>query len=93
LQQAGFYVRVKSKNPAVKDRVLAMNSALDRNLVKVNAKRCPNVAECLEQQVYKNGEPDKSSGNDHQNDATTYPIAYEMPIVKPVASVDFAFAI
>jgi len=93
LQQAGFYVRVKSKNPAVKDRVLAMNSALDRNLVKVNAKRCPNVAECLEQQVYKNGEPDKSSGNDHQNDATTYPIAYEMPIVKPVASVEFAFAI
>ena len=93
LQQAGFYVRVKSKNPAVKDRVLAMNSALDRNLVKINAKRCPNVAECLEQQVYKNGEPDKKSGNDHQNDATTYPIAYEMPILKPVAKVDFAFAI
>lgn len=93
LQQAGFYVRAKSKNPAVKDRVLAMNGALDRNMVKINATKCPTAAECLEQQVYKNGEPDKSSGNDHQNDATTYPIAYEMPIVKPVAQVSVAFAI
>lgn len=92
LQQAGFYVRAKSKNPAVKDRILAFNGALDRNAVKINARKCPTVAECLEQQVYKNGEPDKSSGNDHQNDATTYPIAYEMPIVKPVAQVNVAFA-
>jgi hypothetical protein len=45
----------------------------------------------LNNKPYKNGEPDKKSGNDHQNDATTYPIAYEMPIVKPVANVKFAF--
>jgi hypothetical protein len=51
------------------------------------------VASCLEQQVYRNGEPDKTSGVDHQNDATTYPIAYEMPILRPVANVDFNFAL
>lgn len=93
LEQAGFWVRVNKRNPMVKDRILAMNSALEQGRVRINSKRCPTTAECLEQQVYKNGEPDKSSGNDHQNDATTYVIAYEMPIVKPVANVRFSFAV
>ena len=92
LEQAGFRVRVNSKNPSVKDRILAMNAALDSRRVFINHNACPVVADCLEQQAYKNGEPDKSSGNDHQNDATTYPIAYEMPIVKPVANVGFTFS-
>ena len=91
LEQAGFIVRAKKTNPAVKDRVLAMNAALEAGRIKINDSACPDVANCLEQQSYKNGEPDKKSGNDHQNDATTYPIAYEMPIVKPVANVKFAF--
>lgn len=92
LQQAGFYVRAKKTNPAVKDRVTATNAAFESGRIRVNDTLCPTVANCLEQQAYKNGEPDKTSGNDHQNDATTYPIAYEMPIVKPVANVPFAFA-
>lgn len=91
LEQAGFIVRAKKTNPAVKDRVLAMNAALESGRIMINDSACPDVANCLEQQSYKNGEPDKKSGNDHQNDATTYPIAYEMPIVKPVANVRFAF--
>ena len=93
LEQAGFFVRVNKRNPMVRDRILAMNAALEAGRVKVNAAKCPVTAECLEQQVYKNGEPDKSNGRDHQNDATTYPIAYEMPVVKPVASVPFKFAL
>ena len=35
----------------------------------------------------KNGEPDKQGGFDHQNDATGYPIAFEMPVKRPVANV------
>lgn len=93
LEQAGFLLRVNKRNPAVKDRIMAMNAALEQGRVRVNANRCPVVAECLEQQVYKNGEPDKSNGRDHQNDATTYPIAYEMPVVRPVANVNFKFAL
>lgn len=93
-QQAGFEVRVKSTNPAVKDRVLAMNKALESGVVKVNAKECPVTARGLEQQAYdKNGEPDKSSGVDHQNDATTYPIAYELPVRKPIANMPISFAL
>lgn len=92
LQQAGFEVRVNPTNPSVKDRVNAMNAALSKWQVFVNCRRCPTVADCLEQQAYdKNGEPDKKSGNDHQNDATTYPIAYELPIIKPVSRIDVLF--
>ena len=93
LEQAAFVVRSKSTNPAVKDRVMSTNAAFEAGRLRVNATACPNVASCLEQQTYKNGEPDKSSGNDHQNDASTYPIAYEMPIVKPVSNIKFSFAV
>jgi hypothetical protein len=87
-EQAGFEVRANPSNPAVKDRVLSMNKALESGKVWINDSLCPNTARGLEQQAYdKNGEPDKSGGVDHQNDATTYPIAYEMPIVKPVAQI------
>jgi hypothetical protein len=72
---------------------MATNAAFESGRLRINATACPNVSSCLEQQTYKNGEPDKSSGNDHQNDATTYPIAYEMPIVKPVANINFSFAV
>jgi hypothetical protein len=72
---------------------MATNAAFEAGRLFVNARACPTVAQSLEQQVYKNGEPDKSSGVDHQNDATTYPIAFEMPIVRPVANVNFGFAL
>lgn len=88
LSQAGFAVRVHASNPSVKDRVIAANKAFEAGKVKVNAKECPTAARCLEQQSYdKNGEPDKSSGFDHSNDAATYPLVYEFPIVKPIAKM------
>jgi PBSX family phage terminase large subunit len=94
LEQAGFKVRVNNSNPAVRDRIIAFNSALEAGRVKINDSTCPVVADCLEQQAYNDkGEPDKVSGNDHQNDATTYPIAYEMPISKPVSNINFKFAV
>ena len=81
LKQAGFEVKVNQSNPAVKDRVMALNKQFQIGKLWVNAKRCPTVAKNLEQQAYDdNGEPDKKSGFDHQNDATGYPIAHEFPI-------------
>lgn len=92
LQQAKFEVRARKANPRVKDRTMAMNCALSKGKIYINHITCPTVANCLEQQAYdKNGEPDKKSGNDHQNDASTYPIAYEMPIRKPVAHIPMDF--
>lgn len=84
LRQAGFTIRAKDSNPRVRDRVLAVNTALEKRRLWVNASKCPEIARCLEQQAYdKNGEPDKSSGLDHQNDSFGYPVAYEFPVVKP----------
>lgn len=94
LQQAGFEVRVNASNPAVKDRVLATNKALESGRLMVNDAECPATARGLEQQAYdKNGEPDKGTGVDHQNDATTYPIAFEMPVRKPIIHTPVTFAV
>ncbi len=94
LKAAGFYVRARSKNPDVRDRVQATNSAFSKGRLFINTQKCPTVANCLEQQAYdKNGEPDKKSGFDHQNDATTYPIAYEMMINRPLYSVPIRWVI
>lgn len=92
LSQAGFEIRVNAANPRVKDRVMATNAAFEKELVKINIEKCPRTVQCLEQQAYdKNGQPDKTAGVDHQNDATTYPLAYFYPIHKPVASFKFSY--
>ena len=93
LLEAVFSVRAHASNPFVKDRVLAVNSAFHKNRLFINDRKCPTTANNLEQQVYdKNGEPDKKGGKDHQNDATGYPIAYEMPVLKPAVNLQVNFS-
>jgi len=93
LEQAGFSIYVESKNPFVKDRVLATNTAFSKGLLFVNDAECTDIAKGLEQQAYdKNGSPDKTSGMDHGNDAFSYPIANELPIVKPPTRLKISFA-
>jgi hypothetical protein len=92
LKQAKFTINVGSTNPAVKDRVLSTNAMLLNGQgvrrMKVNTRRCPKFTEGLEQQAYdERGEPDKSSGVDHVNDAGTYPIVRMYPIVKRQTTV------
>lgn len=87
LKDAGFTVIVDRKNPGVRDRINSMNAAFCNAKKEiryyVNTKKCKRYTECLEQQVYKNGEPDKSSGTDHMNDAGGYFIAKKFPAIKP----------
>ena len=93
LEAAGFSVYANKSNPLVKDRVISANKAFSNGLVKVNDKMCPEYAKCLEQLAYdKNGEPDKKSNLDHLPDAGTYPIAYEMPVIKPVVDIMTRFS-
>jgi hypothetical protein len=94
-------VLVNSANPAVKDRVLAMNQLICSTVegvtntlgmemrgdkpvkrrLRVNVDTCPSFVEALEKQAYdKNGEPDKTSGLDHVNDAAGYFVSYKFPI-------------
>ena len=91
LRQARFTVFVNSRNPAIKDRVLATNRLIctdgERRLF-VNVARCPSLVESFEKQPYnQHGEPDKSAGLDHISDAAGYYLAYQYPIVKRVTTV------
>jgi PBSX family phage terminase large subunit len=81
LKQAGFNIMVNPANPAVKDRILAMNKMIRERKYLVNPDTCPELVESLERQAYdKNGDPDKTTGFDHVLDATGYCIAYRYPI-------------
>lgn len=93
LEGAGFAVYANKQNPRVKDRVLAANMAFQHGLLYINDDKCPEYAKCMEQLAYdQNGEPDKKSNLDHLPDAGTYPIAFEMPVSKPVANINVRFA-
>lgn len=85
LQQAGFKVFAKSKNPPVKDRISSVNSLFcnsnNERRCFVNIRQCPQITKGLEQQGYdKNGQPDKSSGLDHFMDSVGYPIHFLFPV-------------
>ena len=89
LQRAGFTVHVPSRNPYVKERVMAMGALICNSLgerrLKINSSLAPKTTACLEQQIYdKNGEPDKTEGKDHAPDALGYLVHYNWPIIKPV---------
>lgn len=92
LRSANFTVLANPSNPAVKDRVMAVNQLIHSNGVRrllVNFDKCPTLVESLERQSYdKNGEPDKSSGHDHLNDALGYFLCYKFGINR--GSVSFA---
>lgn len=54
--------------------------------LRVNVDKCPSFVEGLEKQAYdKNGDPDKTGGLDHVNDAAGYFISYKFPILSRVA--------
>jgi hypothetical protein len=84
LRSVGFCVVTNESNPAVKDRVLAVNTAFEKGNLFVNVKACPNLTTSLEQQAYDaNGQPDKQSGFDHLNDALGYMAIKKLPVVRP----------
>ncbi|MFK5893180.1 MAG: terminase family protein [Pseudomonadota bacterium] len=92
LRQSGNAVIVNPSNPAVKDRLNAVNAKMmngDKNIsFFVNTNKCPCCTKTLEQQTLKDGSPDKSSGLDHAGDALGYPIAKIFPVVRNNAKVD-----
>jgi hypothetical protein len=97
LRQAGFTVSAPGANPPVKDRINAMNAMFlndkgERRYL-VNAAMCPTYADDLEQQAWSsNGEPDKSSGNDHSPDAGGYFIHRDYPLTRPAMNIKMGMA-
>lgn len=85
LKLAGFKVIVDSKNPAIRERVQCTNAVFCTGTMArryyINDDLCPEAAAAFEQQVYdKNGQPDKTSGNDHITECGGYVCAKRYPI-------------
>ena len=76
LEGYGFSNMAPSANPPVRDRVAAVQAALENGLGEVHlfvSPNCPKTIECLELQSWnEKGEPDKEGGYDHMNDALGY---------------------
>jgi hypothetical protein len=78
LETYGFSNQSGRSNPAVRDRVAAVQAVLENGKGQVRlqvAKNCKRTIECLELQSYtEKGDPDKDAGYDHMNDALGYAI-------------------
>ena len=79
LRNAGFTVKVGKTNPAVVDRINAVNSMLcnsqgERKLF-IDPK-CKRLRECMIKHTYKEGtrQPDKDNGLDHLGDSLGYAV-------------------
>ena len=91
LQNGGFNVKVKTRHPAVRDRINAVNSKLkdtNGNRHIFVSKSCKTLIKGLQRQTYKEDTniPDKEDGFDHMNDALGYMIDYIKPLVVQMPS-------
>ena len=89
LQNAGFTVKYRSKHPAVRDRINALNSLLlnaaGERRYTVDPK-CKYLIKAFQRYTYKQDTmiPDKTLGVDHIFDAATYCIEYLYPVTREV---------
>ncbi len=92
LRAAGFSVYAPAANPRIRDRVNSMNAQFGKGYL-VSLSGCPAYVRCLEQQAYNpNGEPDKTLGLDHLNDAAGYFTHYLYPLIRPAMTLKMGFA-
>jgi PBSX family phage terminase large subunit len=62
IEQAGYRVDAPKANPAIRDRVNTVNGLLAHNKIRINAAKCPELADALETQGYdQTGAPEKFS--------------------------------
>lgn len=89
IKQGEYKVDCPSKNPFIRDRINSVNALLAHNKIKINAKKCPNLAFALETQGYtKAGEPEKFNEHpaiDDWNDSAGYFLHRKFPVNKPKA--------
>ena len=81
LRSYGFKVLHNASNPAIRDRVNALNLAFHRGLVYIDPEGAPHLRECIEQQGYDDSGLPQKNGLDHGADAIGYSIAYLMPVM------------
>jgi hypothetical protein len=91
IEQAGFRVDAPQANPAVRDRVNAVNALLAHDRIAVNTTRCTRLVDALESQGYDaKGEPEKFNDHpaiDDDADAMGYFLHRKFPINRPISQV------
>ena len=90
----GFELRVGSVNPAVKDRIAAVNSVLKKDNMRLTiSPKCKKLIDGLRKHVYKEGtrQPEKNGANDfsHFNDALGYLINNQYPLKQNINKPGF----
>jgi len=87
IQQAGFRVDAPKANPAIRDRVNAVNGLFAHDRIRINAAKCPELADALELQGYDDGAPEKFDSHpaiDDWADSAGYFLHRRFPISRPV---------
>ena len=84
LQNAGFRTMTRPTNPAVRDRINAVNSSLKsangQQKLKITP-NCKNVIKSLSRQIYKEGSNQPATdGLEHMADAVGYMVEYIYPV-------------
>ncbi len=84
ITRAGYQVSAHGSNPAIRDRINAVNGLLSHERLLVNTNACPNLVNALESQGYtERGEPEKWNEHpaiDDWCDAAGYFVAYKYPV-------------
>lgn len=84
IRREGIQVNAHQSNPAIRDRINAVNGLLAHNRLRINTDKCPNLINALESQGYtERGEPEKWNAHpaiDDWVDGCGYFLAYMYPV-------------
>jgi phage terminase large subunit len=94
IEQAGYRTDAPQANPAVRDRVNAVNALFAHDRIAVNTTRCTRLVDALESQGYDaKGEPEKFNDHpaiDDDADAMGYFLHRKFPLIRPHSSIKVA---
>ena len=90
LRKENYRIKINSKNPKIRDRVLSVNALFlngnNESRLFVNTKMCPNLVNNLNNQIYDKNtdQPDKTQGYDHMLDSLGYLVWKLYPIRRQI---------
>jgi hypothetical protein len=84
IKRAGYQVSANASNPAIRDRINAVNGLLAHDRLMINTSKCQQLTNALETQGYnERGEPEKFNNHpaiDDWVDGAGYLLAYRFPV-------------
>lgn len=95
IERAGYQVHAHPSNPAIRDRINAVNGLLSHGRLKINTAKCPQLTNALETQGYtEKGEPEKWNTHpamDDFLDSAGYHLSYKYPVNSRTANISNMF--